>query len=102
MKNETTTATQMVMATQTGFYRNTLLERGRTFALLAPTDFESKWMVKAPADAPDTIAAPDPRRQLRPGERPAVSALTPLPTLAPAKPGGVDVAQGPTGDRAVI
>lgn len=94
---------QMVMATATGFYRNVLLERGKTFALITPSDFSASWMTKVDESAPDMIPAADPRRASRPGERPALSALTPLPTPAAAKPGDtVTVTATRTADQAVI
>jgi hypothetical protein len=100
MKTETTTRV-MVMATATGFYRNVLVTRGQTFALVNASDFSDRWMVKAAADAPDTIPAADPKRQTRPGERPADAVVVPTP--APAKPGGPStVKPTPTGDQAVI
>jgi hypothetical protein len=94
---------QMVMATATGFYRNALVERGTTFALLSVSDFSPSWMKKVDESAPDMIPATDPRRASRPGERPALSALTPLPTPAGAKPGDrVTVPAMRTADQAVI
>lgn len=93
-------ARQMVMATATGFYRNQLVTRGMTFALITPSDFAAKWMVKTSAEAPDQIAKPDAKRQTRPGERPASSDLAPLP--APAKPGGPSTTSTPTGSQSVI
>jgi hypothetical protein len=77
----------MVQATQAGFYRNTYLTRGMTFALITPSDFSSRWMRKVDATALDMIKPADPRRASRPGERSALSAFTPMPDAAPAKPG---------------
>lgn len=95
---------QMVMATATGFYRNALVERGTTFALISASDFTPAWMKKVDESAPDMIpTAADSRRGSRPGERPALSALTPLPTPAGAK--GDTTVTAPatrTADQAVI
>lgn len=95
-------ARQMVQATAAGFYRSTYIERGQTFALISPTDFAPKWMVKVSADAVDMIKPADPKRAQRPGERPASSVHVVMP--APVKPGGPSTYSGtaPTGDQAVI
>jgi len=96
------TQKQMVQATQAGFYRATYIERGMTFALVSVSDFSAKWMVKVGPEAVDMIKPADPRRQTRPGERPAVSVLAPLPTAPGAKPGDVTRVKTPTGDESVI
>jgi hypothetical protein len=98
-KNDT--PRQMVMATATGFYRNALVERGTTFALVSVSDFSSAWMKKVDESAPDMIPAADPRRGSRPGERPAVSALTPLPTIGTTKGDAVAVKGPRVNDQAV-
>jgi hypothetical protein len=101
LENKTTATEQprvMVQAIALGFYRNQLVPRGTTFALLTPADFTDKWMRKAAADAPDQLKAADPRRASRPGERPAVSVFEPLPAATPAKPGD----GGRVADQSVI
>jgi len=97
-KTTTTIERQMVRATQTGFYRAQLVTPGTTFALISPSDFSSKWMVKVDASEPDQLVAAYTTRKRRPGEEPASSAFTPATSTAKAGKS----APTPTGNASVI